>query len=295
LVERVYLDYNASTPVDPRVLRAMLPSLEGAFGNPSSLHYFGQQARGAVEEARAELARLLGAQPSEVVFTSSGTEASNAALRGAVAAAREPRRKLVYSAIEHHAVLNTAKALSEEGIPIATVGAMPSGLLNLEALESAVDEKTCIVAVMLANNETGAIQPLADVVKIARRHGALVHCDAVQAVGKIPFDVYSLGVDTVAVSAHKVYGPKGVGGLYVRRGTRLRSLLTGGSQERNRRAGTENVPGIVGFGEAARLARESLASGAATEIVRPSACTGTDCIAPAMKVPAASGRSLRKV
>jgi cysteine desulfurase len=257
-VERIYLDHNATTPLDPRVLEAMLPVLREGFGNASSLHWFGQQARARVEEARGELARLIGSTPQEIVFTASGTEADNTALRGIAAVSREPRRRIVHAAIEHHAVVNTARALAEEGWPVESVRSGADGVVDLEDLESKVDERTAVVAVMLANNETGVIQPLGEVVRIARRRGALVHCDAVQAAGKIPLDVKALDVDTLALSAHKIYGPKGVGALYVRRGTRMKALVRGGSQERNRRAGTENVAGIVGFGRAAALAREEL-------------------------------------
>jgi cysteine desulfurase len=192
------------------------------------------------------------------VLTGSGTEADNLALRGILAEARPERRKLVISSIEHHAVLNTAKALAEEGVPLEIVRVGEDGLLDLDDLESKVDEATALVAVMLANNETGVIQPLAEVVRIARSRGALVHCDAVQAGGKLPLDVAALDVDTLALSAHKFYGPKGAGALFVKRGTRMKSLLRGGSQERNRRPGTENVAGLVGQGRAAEIARAEL-------------------------------------
>jgi len=259
-VDRIYLDYNASTPVDPRVLEAMLPGLTDGFGNPSSLHWFGQQARAALDQARGEVAAVIGSTPGEIVFTGSGTEADNIALRGVAAAAREPRRKIVYSAIEHHAVLNTAKLLGEAGFPLAMVRVGQDGLVDLADLEAKVDEQTALVAVMLANNETGVVQPVAEVARIAHAKGALVHCDGVQAVGKIPLNVGSLGADLLALSAHKIYGPKGVGALFVKRGTRLTALLRGGSQERNRRAGTENVAGVAGLGRAAALVREELAS-----------------------------------
>jgi cysteine desulfurase len=258
-VRRIYLDHNATTPIDPRVTEAMLPALRDGFGNPSSLHWFGQRARAAVDDAREQVAALIGAGPAEVVFTSSGTEADNAALRGVAGSAQGARRKIVVSAIEHHAVLHTARALAGEGFPVEVARVTGDGLVDLEDLRAKVDDETALVAVMLANNETGLIQPVLEVVHIARERGALVHCDAVQAAGKIPLDVTSLDVDLLALSAHKLYGPKGVGALYVRRGTRLAALLRGGAQERNRRAGTENVAGIVGFGRAAALAGEELA------------------------------------
>jgi cysteine desulfurase len=257
-VERIYLDHNATTPLDPRVLDAMLPALRDTFGNASSIHHFGQQARAAVEEARGQLARFLGATPQEVVFTASGTESDNMALRGALLAAPEGRRKIVCTTIEHHAVLHSARALAEEGFTAERVRVTADGRLDLAELEARLDETTALVSVMLANNETGVIQPLDDVVRLARSRGALVHCDAVQAAGKIPVDFQALGVDLLTISAHKLYGPKGIGALLVRRGTRLAPLVLGGSQERNRRAGTENVPGIVGLGAAAAIAQAVL-------------------------------------
>jgi cysteine desulfurase len=259
-VERIYLDHNATTPPDPRVVEAMLVPLRETFGNPSSLHWFGQRARAAVEEARGEVARLVGASASEIVFTGSGTEADNTALRGVAARAREPRRRVVYSGLEHHAVLNTARALADEGLDVAMARAGEDGRVDLDDLRAKVDDRTALVAVMLANNETGVLQPIEEVVAIAREKGALVHCDAVQAAGKVPIDVRGLDVDLLALSAHKFYGPKGVGILWMRRGTKLAAWSRGGSQERNRRAGTENVAGIVGMGRAAALAREELAA-----------------------------------
>jgi len=257
-VERVYLDHNASTPLDPRVLEAMLPMLSEAFGNPSSLHWFGQRARAAVEEARVQAASLIGATPPEVVFTASGTEADNLALRGVAARAHEPRRKLVVTAVEHHAVLNTVRALAEEGFRVETARVDAQGRVDLDDLRARVDDRTALLSIMLANNETGVVQPVAEAARYARERGALVHCDAVQAAGKVPVDVRALDVDLLTLSAHKIYGPKGVGLLYVRRGTPMQALVRGGAQERNRRAGTENVAGIVGFGAAALLAREHL-------------------------------------
>jgi cysteine desulfurase len=258
-VRRVYLDHNATTPLDERVLQRMEPFLREEFGNPSSLHWFGQRARAAVEDARAEVAALVGAEAAEIVFTASGSESDNMALRGAVSRAEGSRRGLVCSAVEHHAVINAVAGLREEGLPTAHVRVSETGHLDLDHFRAIVDEGTAVASVMLANNETGAVQPVEEVVRLAHARGALVHCDAVQAAGKMPIDVDALGVDLLTLSAHKVSGPKGVGCLYVRRGTRLAPLVRGGGQERNRRAGTEHVAGIVGFGAAAALARSDLA------------------------------------
>ena len=255
---RVYLDHNATTPLDPRVLDSMLPFLREEFGNPSSLHWFGQRARAAVEEARASIAELVGAQASEIVFVASGSESDNMALRGVAARAQPARRAIVVGTVEHHAVLNTAKALRDEGWPVALVETRSDGALDLDDLARQVGPATALVSLMQANNETGVVQPVAEAARLARAAGALVHCDAVQAAGKLALDVRALDVDLLSLSAHKLYGPKGIGCLYVRRGTPLAPLVRGGGQERNRRAGTENVAAIVGFGAAARLARESL-------------------------------------
>jgi cysteine desulfurase len=260
-MRRIYLDHNATTPVDPRVSEAMAPLLHEVFGNPSSLHWFGQQARGALDEARGHVASLIGAATAEIVFTGSGSEADNAALTSVALSAAAPRRKVVHSTIEHHAVLNCARALADEGFPIAATRSGSDGRIDLEELRSKVDEQTALVAVMLANNETGVVQPVQEAAAIAHAKGALFLCDAVQAAGKIPFDVKELDVDLLALSAHKICGPKGTGALFVRRGVKLRPFVRGGSQERGRRAGTENVAGIVGFGRAAAIAREDLTSG----------------------------------
>ena len=256
---RVYLDHNATTPVDPRVLEAMLPYLGEAFGNPSSLHWFGQRARAAVEEARGRVASLIGADPAEIVFTASGSESDNMALRGAAAKARGARRRVVVTSVEHHAVLNCAKALAAEGLAVEIARVSEDGCLDVTDLRAKLDDSTLVVSVMLANNETGVLQPVSEAARLAHEQGALVHCDAVQAGGKAAVDVRALEVDLLTLSAHKLYGPKGVGCLYVRRGTPLAPLVRGGAQERNRRAGTENVAGIVGFGVAASLAGETLA------------------------------------
>jgi cysteine desulfurase len=264
-VRRIYLDHNATTPLDPQVLQAMTAVLGSEFGNPSSLHWFGQRARAALDLARAKVAALIGGTANEIVFTGSGTEADNMALRGVAGTSREPRRKVLYTAIEHHAVVNTGKALAEQGIPTEAVRVGPDGIVDLDDLGRRLGPDVALVSIMLANNETGLIQPVAEVARRARAAGALVHCDAVQAAGKISIDVGALAVDLLTLSAHKFYGPKGAGALYVRRGTRLTALLRGGAQEKNRRAGTENVAAIVGMGEAAARAAAALTEEAARE------------------------------
>ena len=258
----IYLDHAATTPLDPEVLEAMLPYLRDSYGNPSSVHRLGQRARGAIDEARAQVAALIGARDAEIVFTGSGTEADNMAILGATRAGAlsgdEPARTdLVTSAIEHHAVINAAKSLDRRHtVTFARAG--EPGLIDLNEIEAMTNDKTALVSVMFANNETGVIQPIAEVVGIARARGALAHSDAVQGLGKTPLDVLRMGLDLMTISAHKIYGPKGVGALYVRSGTKMTALIRGGSQERNRRAGTENVAGIVGFGKAAQLAQGRL-------------------------------------
>ena len=253
---RVYFDHNATTPVAPSVAEVMVRALRDDFGNASSVHRFGQQAKALLDEARTAVATLIGAEPSELVFTSGGTEADNFALRGA-AEALEPtgRRHLIASAIEHEAVLVTLKALARRGWTTTLLPVDATGIVRPEALEAAITSQTAVVSVMHANNELGTIQPVAELARIARAHGALFHTDAVQTVGKIPVDVRALGVDLLALSAHKFNGPKGAGALWIRRGTRMVPILTGGKHERARRAGTENVPAIAGLGVAAQLAR----------------------------------------
>jgi cysteine desulfurase len=261
---RIYLDHNATTPPAETVVDAMSRALREVAGNASSVHSFGQQAKSAIDEARTSVAGLLGGEASEVIFTGSGTEADNLALRGAAEALESTgRREIVVSAIEHEAVLNTARALARRGWTMTTLPVNASAVVSPDAVRDAVSDRTAIVSVMHANNEVGTVQPVAEIAAIAHERGALMHTDAVQSAGKIPLAVKALGIDLLSISAHKFYGPKGVGALWVRRGVRLTQQMTGGRQERNRRAGTENVPGIIGLGVAARLATEALGSSAA--------------------------------
>jgi cysteine desulfurase len=256
---RVYFDYNATTPVSPDVIDAVVAMTRDQFGNPSSVHHFGQRAKAALDEARAAVAALINAEPSEVVYTSGGTESDNFAIRG-VAEALEPtgRKHLIASAIEHEAVLNTLKALGRRGWQTTLLPVDQTGIVDPERLRAVISNETALVSVMHANNEIGTIQPVAQLAAIAHEHGALVHTDAVQSVGKIPVDVRSMGIDLLSLSAHKFNGPKGAGALWIKRGTRMQPILTGGKHERSRRAGTENAPALVGMGVAARLAQAKL-------------------------------------
>ena len=253
-MRRVYLDNNATTTLAPEVFEAMKPYLLEDFGNASSIHWYGQRAKNALEKARQQVAKLLNARPSEVIFTSGGTESDNASIFGIVQSARAAAPHVITTGIEHHAVLNTAQALEKRGVGVTYVGVGASGVVDPEDVKRAIRPETVLISIMHANNEIGTIQPLEEIGSIAREHDIYFHTDAVQSVGKIPVDVEKLGVDLLSLSAHKLNGPKGVGAMYIRKGTILKPLLYGGHHERDRRPGTENVPGIVGLGMAAEHA-----------------------------------------
>jgi len=255
-MDRVYLDHAATTPVDPEVAEAMARVLGETHGNPSSIYAEGRAARAAVDRARDEVAAAIHAEPSEIVFTSGGTEADNLALRGALKARRDERDGLVTTAIEHHAVIDTARDLERHAhVRVDIVGVDRYGVVNPEAIRDAIDERTSLVSVMHANNEIGTIEPIAEIGAICREEGVTYHSDAVQTVGALEVDVRKIPVDLLSINAHKFYGPKGVGALYVRRGTRIATMQTGGGQEKGRRTGTENVAGVVGMGVAMHIAR----------------------------------------
>ena len=270
-MNRVYLDYNATTPVQPEVLDAMLPFFSGEFGNAASIHTPGQRARAAVETAREQVAALIGARAQEIVFTSGGTESDNHAVFGVVGQAFLPvpsstnadsSPHIITTAIEHEAVLNACQALEKSGVRVTFLATNREGQIDLNELRRAVRPETVLITVMHANNELGTLQPLEEIGRITKERDIYFHTDAVQSAGKVPIDVNKHGVDLLSLSAHKFYGPKGIGALYIRRGTRLRQLLYGGHHQRGFRPGTENVAGIIGLGKAAEIARESLAADA---------------------------------
>ena len=261
-MNRVYLDYNATTPVEPEVLDAMLPYFSAEFGNAASIHTVGQRARAAVETARDQVAALLGARPQEIVFTSGGTESDNHAIFGIVRSAPGATKHVITTNIEHEAVLNTCQALEKDGAAVTYVPVNSDGVITVDQVEEAIRPHTSLITIMHANNELGTVQPLAQIGKLAAQRDIYFHTDAVQSAGKLQLDVNTLGVDLLSISGHKLYASKGIGALYIRGGSRLQQFLYGGHHQRGFRPGTENVPGIVGLGKAAELARLSLASDA---------------------------------
>lgn len=257
-MKRIYLDYAATTPTHPEVVKAMLPYFNEMFGNPSAIYSYGQEAKAAIEEARVRIAGLLGAQTEELVFTSGGTESDNFAIKGTAFANEHRGNHIITSSIEHHAVIETCKFLEGRGFSVTYLPVDEYGIIDPDDVKKAITDKTILISVMHANNEVGTIEPIAEIGKIARKAGVYFHTDAVQAVGHIPVDVAGLGVDLLSLSAHKFYGPKGVGALYIKKGTRLVSFMHGGGQERGRRASTENVPGIVGLGKAVEIGQKEM-------------------------------------
>ena len=257
-MRRIYLDHAATTPTHPEVVKAMLPFFSDAFGNPSSIYSYGQEAKGAVEEARTKVAELIGARSEEIVFTSGGTEADNLALKGLAYASEHKGNHIITTSIEHHAVLEACKFLEKRGLEITCLPVDKYGLVDPADVKKAITAKTILISVMHANNEVGTIEPVEEIGEIARKAGAYFHTDAVQTVGHIPVNVDKLKVDLLSISGHKFYGPKGVGALYVRKGTKLVPLVHGGEHEKRRRAGTENVPAIVGLGKAVELAGQEM-------------------------------------
>jgi len=253
-VQRFYFDHNATTPVAPEVLETLVSCLGQVYGNASSIHHFGQSAKQRLEAARRQVAALIHADPREIVFTSGGTESDNLAILGVVRAAESPRRHAITCAIEHPAVLMTMKQLQREGVEVTAVRVGANGIVSPDDVRSAIRPETVLISIMHANNELGTLQPIGEIARIARSAGVTLHADGVQALGKVPVDVQALGVDLYTISGHKIYAPKGVGALYVRKGTRMSPIAFGGHHERDRRPGTENVPGIAAFGTAAELA-----------------------------------------
>jgi cysteine desulfurase len=258
MARQVYMDHSSTTAVDPAVREAMLPYFTEKFGNPSSLYGIGREARRAIEEARQKVADLIGAKKEEIIFTGSGTESDNLAIKGLAFKSRKKGDHIITSSIEHHAVLHTCKYLESQGFRVTYLPVSRDGLVNPADVEKAIAPQTILITIMHANNEIGTIQPIEEIGKIAREKSIPFHTDAVQTAGKIPMTVDALGVSLLSMSAHKIYGPKGVGALYIRKGTSIEPQLHGGGHERNLRSSTENVPGIVGFGKACELAKERL-------------------------------------
>ncbi|SNX55312.1 cysteine desulfurase NifS [Thermoanaerobacterium sp. RBIITD] len=257
-MNRIYLDNAATTPIRSEVLNSMMPFFDNRFGNPSALYSHGQEAKKAIEEARDKVAVAIGASADEIFFTSGGTESDNWALIGAAYALKNKGNHIITTSIEHHAVLHTCQYLKKQGFEITYLPVDEYGLVDPNDLKEAIKDNTILVSVMFANNEIGTIEPIEDLVKVVHERGVMFHTDAVQAVGNVPIDLKKLDVDMMSISAHKIYGPKGIGALYIKKGIRIDSLIHGGAQERNRRAGTENVAGIVGFGTAIELITKNI-------------------------------------
>jgi cysteine desulfurase len=257
-MQRIYLDNNATTKPDPEAVTAVREAMEKVWGNPSSLHYFGQEARRLLDRARTQAAGLTGALPEEIIFTGSGTEANNLALFGAAMSSTGSRRRIITTTIEHQSVINTCRRFSTMGFEVVHIHVGRDGVADLESARELINGETAVVSVMAANNDTGVLQPVAEIASLARERGAIFHTDAVQAAGKMPIDAEGLGVDLLTFSSHKIYGPKGAGALFVKRGTLLSPIILGGHQERMLRAGTEAIPAIAGFGKACELAAERI-------------------------------------
>ncbi len=257
-MRNVYLDYSATTPVKKEVLDAMLPYYSEFYGNPSSLYTIAQASKEALEKAREQVAKLINADTAEIFFTAGGSEADNWALKGVTDALKDKGNHIITTKIEHHAILHSAEFLEKHGIDVTYLDVDDKGLVNPKELEEAITDKTVLVSVMFVNNEVGTIEPIKELAKIAHKHGVIFHTDAVQALGNVHIDVKDLDVDLLSMSGHKIYGPKGIGALYIKKGTKINNFVHGGAQESKRRAGTENLPGIVGFGKASELAMENL-------------------------------------
>jgi cysteine desulfurase len=261
----IYLDHNATTYCDPEVVKEMLPYFTEKFYNPSSVYTPSQEAKDSIETSREKVAKLLGCHSSEIIFTAGGSESINMAIIGTAYALKNKGNHIITSKIEHHAVLHTCKFLEELGFEVSYIGVDKYGFVDIEQLEKSITPKTILISIMYANNEIGTIQPIEEISKIAKNKGVLFHTDAVQVVGKIPFSVKNIGADMLSLSAHKFYGPKGIGSLYIKKGLRIKPLIHGGGQERNLRAGTENVPAIVGMGKACELAEKNMEKDSAAE------------------------------
>lgn len=253
-MRQVYLDYSATTPVKKEVLDAMLPYFTEQFGNPSSIYGIGLESKEAITNARTQVAKLINADPAEIFFDAGGTESDNWAVFGIADALKDKGNHIITTKIEHHAMLHSCEFLEKHGYEVTYLGIDAGGRVKLDELEAAITDKTILISVMMVNNEIGTVQPIKEIGEIAKKHGIVFHTDAVQALGNVPIDVKAMGIDLMSMSSHKIYGPKGVGALYIRRGVKISNYLHGGAQENKRRAGTENLPGIIGFGKAAELA-----------------------------------------